>query len=59
MRLDHAHALAVVMMWHMSMSQPTMQDHSLTLFVRCDTFRDQGQCDRRDKKLARQKRRTR
>ncbi len=37
----------------------TMQDHSLTLFVRCNTFREQGRCDRRDKKLARQKRSTR
>lgn len=35
----------------------SMQDHSLTLFVTCDGFRETGQCDRRDKKLARQQRR--
>ena len=35
----------------------TMTDHSLTLFVTCDTFRSKGQCDRRDKRIARKQRR--
>lgn len=32
----------------------TMRDHSLTMFVTCDVFKSEGQCDRRDERLARQ-----
>jgi Fur family ferric uptake transcriptional regulator len=33
----------------------TLEDHSLTLFVRCNDFRDGGSCERRDERLARLK----
>ncbi len=35
----------------------TMKDHSLTLFVKCDTWREKQQCDRRDRHLERAKER--
>ncbi len=32
----------------------TLDDHSLTLFVKCNELRDNGNCERREAKLARQ-----
>ncbi len=35
----------------------TLKDHSLTLFVKCDAWRESRKCDRRDQRLAHNKER--